>query len=115
MCYSEQRKAYVRNNREHVSARDRNNALRRRYGITQDDYERMLEEQGGACAICRATTSLRNGKPFPFHVDHDHETGKVRGLLCGPCNKALGLLGESNLAVALAYVRYYKRHHQEGD
>lgn len=56
--------------------------LRHRYGIGVADVERMLEEQGGACLIC--------DKPDPEHVDHDHETGKVRGILCFNCNQGLG-------------------------
>jgi hypothetical protein len=56
--------------------------LRRRYGIGQVHVDRMLEEQGNACAICR--------RPAPEHVDHDHRTSEVRGLLCFNCNQALG-------------------------
>ncbi|MBV9869531.1 MAG: endonuclease VII domain-containing protein [Frankiaceae bacterium] len=56
--------------------------LRRRYGIGQIEVDQMLEEQGGKCAICR--------RPDPEHVDHDHATGKVRGMLCFNCNQALG-------------------------
>ena len=49
----------------------------------------MLERQGGRCLVCGATPSK------PLHVDHDHETGAVRGLLCGFCNSVLGLALES--------------------
>ena len=55
--------------------------LRRRYGITSADVEAMIEAQGGTCAVCP-------GKPE--HVDHDHKTGRVRGILCFNCNQALG-------------------------
>jgi hypothetical protein len=58
--------------------------LRARYGIGQTDYDRILAEQGGLCAGCH--------KVAPAHVDHDHATGKVRGLLCFNCNQALGNL-----------------------
>lgn len=58
-------------------------ALKKNYGITIDDYNRMYAEQHGSCVICR--------KSFPvLDVDHNHETGKVRGLLCKKCNKGLG-------------------------
>lgn len=60
--------------------------LRLTYGITVEQYETMLEEQGSACAICGATE--HGGKNW--HVDHDHETGAVRGILCQGCNLALG-------------------------
>ena len=53
-------------------------------GITDAAYEALLEQQGGHCAICSATPKTRR-----LHVDHDHATGKVRGLLCHRCNRAL--------------------------
>jgi len=57
--------------------------LLRKYGITRTDYESMLDSQGGGCAIC-------GSRPDLLCVDHDHLTGKVRGLLCSTCNKGLG-------------------------
>jgi len=63
--------------------------LKRRYGITEADYERMLTRQGSACAICRSKNSgIKDSDKFA--VDHDHKTGRVRGLLCTNCNKGLG-------------------------
>jgi hypothetical protein len=53
-------------------------------GVADDEYARMLEAQGGGCAICGAKPKTRR-----LHVDHDHATGKVRGLLCHRCNRAL--------------------------
>ncbi len=58
--------------------------LRRRYGIGKADFDQILAGQGGLCAGCRNAPAA--------HVDHDHETGKVRGLLCFNCNQALGNL-----------------------
>jgi hypothetical protein len=66
----------------------------KRYGITVHDYARLLEEQHGVCAACgqpERTPNPRNGYRL-LAVDHDHETGRVRGLLCVNCNKALGHL-----------------------
>lgn len=60
------------------------------YGITIDDYERMLDEQNGACAICK---NPADGSAL--HVDHCHETAKVRGLLCKKCNLGLGFFKDS--------------------
>ena len=56
--------------------------LKRRYGITSADVDTMIEAQGGVCVICRERE--------PQHVDHDHLTGAVRGVLCSCCNQALG-------------------------
>lgn len=80
--------------------------LRRLYGIEPEDYSRMLEAQCGGCAICGSTTYGYNGKE-KFAVDHCHETGKVRGLLCGPCNKGLGLFRDDikTMNRAIAYLR----------
>ena len=63
--------------------------LRRKFGITLDEYNRLLEKQGGVCAICGASPQNRN-----LSVDHDHATGKVRGLLCVNCNSAMGQAGD---------------------
>lgn len=71
----------------------RDGYLRRKRGITIADYEAMLLRQNHRCAACGSTdTGDRRLDVFP--VDHDHATGKVRGLLCSGCNKALGLLGD---------------------
>lgn len=71
--------------------------MRSRYGITLDDYERMLEEQDGGCAICGRETD------YPLYVDHCHEGGRVRGLLCATCNSGIGkFLDDPDLLVAAA-------------
>lgn len=79
-----------RTNRIYVSSDAwRNERLKREYGITLDDYERMLSEQGGACAICGALPGARR-----LAVDHCHKTGVVRGLLCTSCNVGIGNLAD---------------------
>lgn len=74
--------------------------LKRKYGITVQDYNHMLELQGGVCAICGGT----NFKTFA--VDHNHVTGRVRGLLCDNCNRGLGILGDSikSIQIVLQYL-----------
>lgn len=71
----------------------RTNRLRR-YGLTPDGFDALLAKQGGCCANleCRAPSSGIVGRSFA--VDHDHDTGLVRGLLCNTCNVALGMLGD---------------------
>ena len=68
----------------------RKNHLKNKYGLTIEDYDTMMEEQGGACKICG---SPPNGKPL--HVDHCHNEGHVRGLLCSNCNTGLGMFRDS--------------------
>lgn len=79
----------------------------KQYGLTPADYDRMVAEQDGRCAICR-TDSPGRGKPS-WNVDHDHETGAVRGLLCHNCNMALGMLGDC-VETAQALVSYLLAH-----
>lgn len=78
-----------------------------RYGIAPADYDRMLAEQGGLCAICGSDDPQTRAGGF-FHVDHCHTTGAVRGLLCGSCNPALGAFQDSE-AVLLAAIEYLRR------
>ena len=66
----------------------RNTKLKARYGITLDDYYEMYESVDGSCEICKNEFDV-------LAVDHCHESGKVRGLLCKPCNTALGLMKDS--------------------
>ena len=81
---------------------DRAGHLRRKYGLSLRDYDLLVLKQGGVCAICSA-------KPdgLGLRVDHCHETGKVRGLLCGKCNTALGSLGDNEAGIrrALEYLQ----------
>lgn len=76
----------------------------RKYGISAAEFDQMLEEQGGVCAICAGP---RSGPGNRFHVDHCHDSNKVRGLLCGNCNTAIGLLGDDpeRAEKAAAYLR----------
>ena len=75
------------------------------YGITQADYDRMLAEQGGVCAICKnPETKIYQGTPASLSIDHDHETTVVRGLLCIKCNRSL-----HDIAWHHAALEYLKR------
>jgi hypothetical protein len=83
----------------------RRSILKRRYGITPEQYETMLAAQGGHCALCDRTPADERFKHLS--VDHCHGTGHVRGLLCMSCNQAIGKLGddENGLLRALNYLR----------
>ena len=99
-CFSTTESAsYTRTKRRH-----KDSALRRKFGITHDEYDLMLLKQDNECAICRRKP--RNGEKS-LVVDHDHKTGVVRGLLCGKCNTSLGTFGDSieGLERAITYLK----------
>ena len=78
--------------------------------LTPDDYDKMLMEQNGVCAICEQPEfSVINGRLLPLSVDHNHKTGQVRRLLCGKCNKALGGFNDDVelLKAAIKYLNKY--------
>ena len=88
----------------------RNSHLRKLYGVTQADYERLLAEQGGCCAICGSASPGGHGNKY-FSVDHDHVTRKVRQLLCAFCNSGLGYFKDSLDRLRKA-VSYLEKHTQ---
>ena len=98
-------RAYYHANKE----KQRNSGLLRRYGISAADYELLLKEQNGKCAICGSTESGRNSEPL--FVDHDHAKGTVRGLLCHSCNVGIGKFkdNEELLYKAIRYLKENKR------
>ncbi len=78
--------------------------IRRKYGLSQKEYEKMLSAQGGVCAICG-----REDKKKALSVDHCHTTGDVRGLLCTSCNLSIGKLDDCPETLRNA-ARYIDRH-----
>lgn len=88
---------WMKNNPMH----SRLNHRLKRYGISQDDYDLLMERQHGNCKVCLQPMS----KPC---IDHNHKTGKVRALLCSSCNTGLGMLREDEFRLArlLAYLRW---------
>jgi hypothetical protein len=86
--------------------------IKRMFGMSADDYKNLLDFQGGVCAICgqKETRHSSNGKDFlPLAVDHDHKTGRVRGLLCSRCNTAIGYFDDDVVVIEKALV-YLKEH-----
>jgi hypothetical protein len=80
----------------------------RKYGLTPADFEAMLCAQDGVCAICaQPETATRGDQLRSLCVDHNHDTGQIRGLLCSACNTGIGLLGDdvARLEAAASYLR----------
>jgi hypothetical protein len=77
-----------------------------KYGVTLEQFDQLFENQEGLCGICSRLMQKRGDRPFVACVDHDHVTGKVRGLLCGFCNVGLGHFKDSPtiLRNAVGYV-----------
>jgi len=88
----------------------RGSALKTSFGITLEQYDIMWTTQGGVCAICgKPEVVSRDGKLLSLAVDHDRQTGKVRALLCGNCNRAIGIMQHDpeRLEKAAAYLRSF--------
>lgn len=83
--------------------------LNKKYGITTEMYNQLLNEHNYCCAICRIPEKDLKKK---LAVDHNHETGEVRGLLCDKCNRGIGMLGDSERICnkAAGYLSNYKKH-----
>ena len=83
--------------------------LKTNYGITPEHYNETLVKQEGGCAICRSATT-GSKRSSHFHVDHDHTTGKVRGLLCHQCNIGLGGFRDNiqSMKNAITYLEKHK-------
>lgn len=87
-----------------IKRRRRMYEAKRNYGLSEEEYDAMLVSQGGVCAICGTDSPIGKGG---LHIDHDHVTGKVRGLLCQRCNIGVGFLGDSEeiITKTLGYLR----------
>jgi hypothetical protein len=79
------------------------------WGLSDGEYDSMLEAQGGGCAICGET--CKSGRSLA--VDHDHASGQIRGLLCGDCNRAIGMMADSPERLRSA-ADYVERPHTTG-
>lgn len=99
MSVYERQKKYKQENPDKV----RNGSLKRKYGITLIEWEKLFDTQDRKCAICQKDFTC--GKNW--HTDHDHVTGKIRGILCNLCNTALGKFkdNETTLQNAINYLR----------
>lgn len=113
VCVNEVRSAYRRKHSAKVKKRARDIHLMYSFGITQGDYDAILKSQNYSCAICGihyTDVRVTSGRTGYLAVDHCHETGGIRGLLCNRCNLALGFLGDSQdlLHKAAKYLKEYE-------
>jgi hypothetical protein len=93
--------------RHHSRLRD--SWLRETYDITLHDYNEMLTQQGGLCAICRQEPSGKRARDRVLQVDHNHKLGRVRGLLCIACNARLAIIEDTSfIQSAQRYLRDYE-------
>ena len=97
----------------HQKQYHRNQGLKYSYGISAEEYGSMLKIQGGRCKICGCEKNTRVDREMALAVDHDHKTGKVRGLLCDKCNRGLGFFRD-NPALLLQAISYLEGHHDTG-
>src|SRR5216684_6545254 len=87
----EKRKAYAKEYYLKNAEQSYFNYAKRKYGLLKSDIKQLLEKQGGRCAICEVSEIEMGNK---LHIDHNHRTGKVRGLLCRPCNNFVVVVAE---------------------
>lgn len=107
---SVRRKAWALRNPQ----RERFYGLRKLYGLTFGEYERACSERGNLCDICKNPPTGKHKKNQRLHVDHNHSTGHLRGMLCSPCNKGLGHFAD-NLARMKAAVAYLRKHGSQAE
>lgn len=112
-CYNKQfwKPKTKRKNKE-TPKNNRKRQLKNRYGITIEEYDEMLSNQNGGCAICGKTTAYNNGTKR-LHIDHDHKTNLIRGLLCSQCNTTLGHLEKIGIDNFISYLIKIKEKNNE--
>lgn len=90
----------------------RRSILKNRYNLTQEEYDLLLKNQNNTCAICDTKENVsKKGSIFSLGVDHNHVSGKNRGLLCHRCNSGIGHLKDSILLLkkAIKYLSFYEK------
>jgi membrane-associated HD superfamily phosphohydrolase len=100
--WSGYKKTYKNKDKERAKNASRKHQIKRLYGMTLEDYEVLFNKQGGVCAICGKPETTRR-----LSIDHNHETGMVRGLLCSRCNLTIGKM-EDNIELFELAITYLK-------
>jgi hypothetical protein len=106
-CLTEKTTAWADEHPDEWERHRRRSWLKRKYGITPEQYDALLVAQGGVCGVC--VTPPADARGYRMHVDHDHHTGRVRGILCGPCNVGIGQLRDDPTILESA-ATYLRRH-----
>jgi hypothetical protein len=101
-CFKVHEKNWQLNNPEKFKASCRKRNLKKKYGLSVEQYDKMFNKQNKRCACCNRETDK-------LVVDHNHTTGAIRELLCSPCNTALGLLNE-DVTVMQNMSNYVRKH-----
>ncbi len=99
----ERRREYHQEHREEETAKHREWCIKNAYGLTLAEYDHMFDMQYGKCKICNGV----NNDKRRLYIDHDHKTGKVRGLLCHRCNSLLGYVNDA-IDLLLEIISYLK-------
>lgn len=95
-CASNRAYQWYLDNRDHAIATQRNTKMLKAYGLTVSAYNTLSEAQGHRCAVCNEPETVARGDRVMFlAIDHCHNTGRIRGLLCSNCNRAIGLLKDN--------------------
>ncbi len=108
--YKEKARCWKASNAVKKKILDRKYHLKHKYGITIEQYESMLESQNGLCKLCGKPEWIKANFSEDIRllsVDHCHDTGRIRGLLCGNCNTAIGILGDTEQSIERVY-KYMK-------
>jgi len=108
-CCSQRAMQWYRDNPGRTVANKRRFNLEKLYGISLTEYEAMRRRQGGVCAVCGKAPAGKHARDVRLVVDHCHQTGETRGLLCNSCNRAIGLLGDDPILMRKA-ISYLLRH-----
>lgn len=109
--YRRNEKIWTHSNPDRMRAARRRRRFRK-YGLTESAYQVMRSQQDDKCAVCQKDFERDKRGWDTCHIDHDHETGKVRGLLCSRCNVALGDFQDSE-AVLTRAIEYLRKHKQK--
>jgi hypothetical protein len=108
--YKIRQKKWKNENKERLSKYSRSARLKLKYGITTIEYNELLNKQNGCCSIC-GSNDTKDGKAKNFYIDHDHKTGKIRGLLCRHCNLLLGF-SQDQINILENAIKYLKKNIQ---